>query len=191
MRLMLAAAAISLGLAPCQASAQSGYAHGRDHCYHFETPVGWQMDNRAAAADGVPMVFYPAGSTWQSAEIVMYTRPSAKYRPATDAIKAQVDDVVAMYRGAAETVIAKNAGPVKAKSGESGQLWEYFGYRNGGRELAVYFRGRETVNSFVAQVPAGIAVEKAKLNLLKLASTYREGTDCKPCIGAAACAIAR
>ncbi len=137
------------------------------------------------------MVFYPAGSTWQSAETVMYTRPSAKSRPAVDAIKAQVDDVIAMYRSAAETVIAKNAGPVKAKSGATGQLWEYSGYRNGGKELAVYFRGRETVNYFVAQLPANIEADKAKLSLIELALTYREGTDCKPCLGAAACAIAR
>lgn len=191
MRHMLFAAAIYLCLAPSLANAQLGYAHGKDHCYHFETPAGWQMDNRAAAAEGVPMVFYPAGSTWQSAETVMYTRPSAKSRPAVDAIKAQVDDVIAMYRSAAETVIAKNAGPVKAKSGATGQLWEYSGYRNGGKELAVYFRGRETVNYFVAQLPANIEADKAKLSLIELASTYREGTDCKPCLGADACPIAR
>ena len=185
--LTLVVAAISVGLVPRLANAQSGYAHGKDHCYHFETPAGWQMDNRAAAADGVPMVFYPAGSTWQSAEVVMYTRPSAQSRPAADAIKAQVDDVIAMYRGASEAVIAKNVDSVQAKSGARGQLWEYSGYRNGGRELAVYFRGRATVNYFVAQVPAGASVEKAKRTLLELASTYREGTDCKPCKGTVAC----
>ena len=190
-RHMLVAAAIYICLAPSLANAQSGYVHGKDHCYHFETPVGWQMDNRAAAAEGVPMVFYPVGSTWQSADTVMYTRPSAKSRPAVDAIKAQVDDVIAMYRSAAETVIAKNAGSVKAKSGAVGQLWEYAGYRNGGKELAVYFRGRETVNYFVAQLPANIEADKAKLSLIELASTYREGTDCKPCLGADACPIAR
>ena len=109
MRVAAAVAVVTLTLVPGFAAAQSGYAYGADHCYYFEAPEGWQMDNRAAADDGVPMVFYPNGSTWQSAEVAMYTRPSAQLQPDTDAIKAQVEDVIAMYRGASETVVAKQA----------------------------------------------------------------------------------
>lgn len=182
-----ALAVIALVAAPGLAFAQSGYAHGSDHCYYFEAPGGWQLDNRAAAADGVPMVFYPVGATWQSAEVAMYTRPSPQMRPGAEAVKAQVDDVIAMYRAASEEIAAAHAENVRTRSGAQGQLWSFSGYQNGGTELAVYFLGRETVNYFVAQIARGASVEKAKQTLLELASTYREGTDCKPCEGAASC----
>ena len=180
-------AVIALVTAPGLAFAQSGYAYGPDHCYHFEAPVGWQLDNRAAAAEGVPMVFYPLGATWQSAEVAMYTRPTPQLRLGADAVKAQVDDVVSMYRAASEAIVAVHAETVQAESGAQGQLWLFSGYRNGGTELAVYFLGRETVNYFVAQIGRGASVEEAKQTLLELASTYREGTDCRPCEGAASC----
>jgi hypothetical protein len=165
--------------------AQGGYAHGADHCYYFEPPVGWQMDNQAAATNGVPMVFFPEGTTWQSAEVVMYTRPSPQLRPGAESIKAQVADVIAMYRSASEKITAVPNEQVHAKAGAQGQLWSYSGYRNGGSELAVYFLGRNTVNYFVAQVPRGASLKQAKQNLLTLASSYREATDCKPCAEAA------
>jgi hypothetical protein len=178
--------AIALVAAPGAVIAESGYAHGSDHCYYFQTPAGWQMDNHSAAAAGVPMVFYPQGATWQSAEVAMYTRPAPPLR-GTDAIKAQVEDVIAMYRRASESVTAKQARQVKTRSGALGQLWAFSGYRNGGTELAVYFLGPKTVNYLVAQVPRGASVEKAKQTLVELASSYREGTDCKPCAEAGSC----
>ena len=180
-------AVIALVAAPGLAFSQSGYAYGPDHCYYFEAPVGWQLDNHTAAAEGVPMLFYPFGATWQSAEVAMYTRPAPRLRPGADAVKAQVDDVIAMYGAASEAIAAAHDEAVQAKSGAQGQLWSFSGYRNGGTELAVYFLGRETVNYFVAQVAHGASVEKAKQALLELASTYREGTDCKPCEGVASC----
>jgi hypothetical protein len=184
MRIATSLAVVTLAMVPGSVAAQSGYAYGADHCYYFQVPEGWQMDNRAAAGDGVPMVFYPNGSTWESAEIAMYTRPSAQLQPDTNAIKAQVEAVIAMHREASETVVAKQAERVQTKSGVSGQLWTFSGYQNGGTELVVYFLGRKTVNYFVAQVPGGASLDKAKQALLDLTSSYREGTDCKPCKGA-------
>jgi hypothetical protein len=66
---------VSLLFTSSTAVAQEGYAHGSDHCYYFEAPNGWVMDNRALASQGVPMVFYPAGKTWASANVAIYTRP--------------------------------------------------------------------------------------------------------------------
>ena len=117
----------------------------------------------------------------------MYTRPTSHLRPGAEAIKAQVEDVIAMYKAASETIVARQVGPVKAHTGARGQLWAFSGYRNGGTELSVYFLGRETVNYFVAQVPSGANIEKAKKILVELASSYREAADCKPCAEAGSC----
>lgn len=68
-----------------------------------------------------------------------------------------------------------------------GELWQFVGHANGGRELVVYFVGPHTVNYFVAQVSSGSDVEEVQRVLRNLASSYREGTDCKPCGESDAC----
>lgn len=48
--------------------------YGPGHRYHLEAPKGWTVDTQAAKADGLGAVFYPNGSSWQNAPVVMYTR---------------------------------------------------------------------------------------------------------------------
>lgn len=178
---------VSLLFISSTAFAQEGYAHGSDHCYYFEAPRGWVMDNRALASEGVPMVFYPAGTTWASANVAIYTRPSSQTRQASDPIRAQVEEVLSMYKAASQHVKAKKAGTVATKARTKGELWAFTGYSNGGTELVVYFRGRQTVNYFVAQVPEGADVQQSRRVLIELASSYRESVDCKPCADGASC----
>jgi hypothetical protein len=169
------------------AIAQDGYAYGADHCYHFSSPSGWAMNNLAGTSHGVPMVFYPIGETWESAETVMYTRPSPPLKTDKEPIQTQVKDVLSMYRRASENLTANLEAAVQSRSGAAGELWSYTGYSNGGSEFVVYFVGKRTVNYFVAQVPKNANLEKSKQKLLELASSYREGDDCKPCAKVLAC----
>ncbi|WP_026686841.1 hypothetical protein [Azovibrio restrictus] len=178
---------VSLFFTSSAALAQEGYAHGADHCYYFEAPHGWVMDNRALASQGVPMVFYPAGTTWASADVAIYTRPSSQARQAADPIRAQVKEVLSMYKAASQRIKAKKAETIATKAGAKGELWAFTGYANGGAELVVYFLGRQTVNYFVAQVPEGADVQQSRRVLVELATSYRESADCKPCAGGASC----
>ena len=74
------------------------------------------------------------------------------------------------------------------QTGERGELWAFTGYREGGTELVVYFRGRQTVNFFVAQVSKGADLQHSRHVLIDLATSYRESADCKPCADETACA---
>ena len=47
-----------------------GYVHGKNHCYAFTAPQGWTMDNTALAAEGVPMIFLPAGNLTDRKSVV-------------------------------------------------------------------------------------------------------------------------
>lgn len=169
------------------AKAQSGYVYGPDHCYHFSAPSGWQLDNQAAAVDGVPMVLYPTGSSWQSAPVVMYTQPTRRTGDDSASVQAQVNDVLDMYKKSGQAVKAGRIGTVRAKTGTTGELWSFSGYQNGGTELVVYFPGRETVNYFVAQISRTASLKDSRNALEKLATTYRESKDCQPCEQAGAC----
>ncbi len=167
--------------------AQEGYAHGSDHCYYFAPPHGWVMDNRALASQGVPMVFYPEGTSWATADVAIYTRPASQTPQAADPVRAQVEKVLSMYKAASEHVKAKKAGAVASKAGAKGELWTFTGYSNGGTELVAYFRGRQTINYFVAHVPKGADVQQSRRVLVELASSYRESADCKPCADGSSC----
>ena len=171
------------------ACALSGYAHGPDHCYYFDAPSGWTMDNRVG--NGVPMVFYPSASTWQSAPVAIYTRPvaSPSDRADTARIREQVNQVIEMYRSASENVQAKRVQAVRSKFGASGELWSFTGYSNGGAELVTYFAGRQTINFFVMQVSSAGEVGANTPALLELAASYRESTECKPCSAASSCTL--
>ncbi len=169
------------------ALAQEGYVHGASHCYHFKAPAGWQLDNVSGASLGLPMVVLPLGSTWQSAQVAIYTQPAFISRTRPNAIEAQVDEVVRMYRQSGQRILASRVERLRSRSGHDGELWQFAGYANGGSELAVYFVGPRTVNFFVAQVSSGADMEDVKRVLRRLASSYREGDDCKPCRESGAC----
>jgi len=181
----------AVAITATEALGMSGYAHGPDHCYYFETPSGWTMDNRAGARDGVPMVFYPSGTTWQSAPVAIYTRPVASARGRSDSarVNEQVQQVIQMYRSASETIQAVRLRTVRSSSGASGELWKFTGYSNGGMELVTYFPAPQTINFFVMQVPPGTNVDASLIPLLELSASYRTATDCKPCSGSNSCTL--
>jgi hypothetical protein len=182
-------ATLALLASTATAFAASGYAYGADHCYHFDAPSGWTMDNSAGERDGVPMVFYPIGTTWRSAPAAMYTRPTASAlgRPDSVRISEQVNQVIEMYRSNSESIKAKQVRAVRSTAGAAGELRQYTGYSNGGAELVVYYPAPKTLNHFVMQVPQAAAVDQHLPALLELAESYRVATQCKPCSASTAC----
>ena len=161
-----------------------GYVHGKNHCYAFTAPQGWTMDNTALAAEGVPMIFLPAGTTWKDAPMVMYTRSRAN-DAAADAqtiIKKQVDETIAMYRESQQTPTATKEADITGKSGVHGELWHYTGYASPDvEEMAAYFPSQKTLNYFVLQLGKNADRTAGKAALLELAASYYERDNCQPC----------
>jgi hypothetical protein len=147
------------------------------------------MDNKAGSQDGVPMVFYPNGTSWRTASVAIYTRPisSSSARPNATRVSEQVDKVIQMYREGAESIKAVRLQEVRSNAGAPGELWQYTGYSNGGAELAVYFPAANTVNFFVMQVPELGSLGNFLPALIELAESYREDVNCKPCSEMGAC----
>ena len=183
--------ALALLVMTGQVLASSGYVHGSDHCYYFSAPVGWEMSNRALASEGVPMAFYPKGTTWNSAPYAMYSRPIELPAGKGDPIRQVTKDVVAMYAEAGEAVEARKIESINSEFGESGELWAFTGISSGGLELVAYFPGENTINYFVAQIGSETLRNEAKEALLELAGSYREANDCKPCGESNVCGASR
>ena len=137
------------------------------------------------------MVFYPLGTSWESAPIAIYTRPvaSASGRSEAVRIKEQVEQVIQMYRSASEAINAQRLQVIHSKSGAAGELWRFTGYSNGGAELVVYYAAPQTVNFFVMQVAVAADADSKLPVLQELAASYRQSADCKPCSSTGSCTL--
>jgi hypothetical protein len=171
----------------CAQVRAAGYAHGKDHCYHFQAPVGWRMDTRELAGEGVPAIFHPAGADWRSTWNFIYTRPVPTMQGDEDPVRSQIDGMLRSYRADGETLAASRIDTLRTERGEIGQVWEFTGYGHGGRELVVYFEGPRTVNFFVAPIPRQADPQPVRAALQDIATSYRAADDCVPCESAGTC----
>jgi hypothetical protein len=44
-----------------------------DFHYSLKAPAGWILDTKSGAKDGLPVIFYPRGNTWENSPVVLYT----------------------------------------------------------------------------------------------------------------------
>ena len=173
-------------LMPFAVLAEEGYVHGNNHCYYFSAPSGWVLDNVSGKNQGVPMVFYPKGSSWANATTVIYSR-NANFAPGTktpqEQIKGQVNQVLEQFRASGDgpALHVSLVNRITSKSGANGELWKFSGDKWGNLELVAYFVGHNTVNFFVMTSRDPKDFERSKPALLELAYSYREGSDCVPC----------
>jgi hypothetical protein len=172
--------------------AQSGYVHGANHCFHFASPEGWVLDNVGARNQGVPMVLYPAGESWEKAESVMYSAVntvSARNKTSSERIKESVESVIRLYQRGPNgfAIKAEKMSEVRGQGGAIGEFWAFTGYPRGAREAVVYFAGLQTVNYFVLQAPSESEYQKNRPKLVELSSTYREEKVCVPCTRGKSC----
>lgn len=69
----------------------SGIVTGMDHAFGLTAPKGWVLDSEAGKGQDLAVVVYPKGSTWVTAETVMYGAANLK---ATG--KDTLDDMIKM-----------------------------------------------------------------------------------------------
>ena len=53
-----------------------GIIYGDNHAFTLYAPLGWVLDNKSAADQGIYAVFYPKYETWADAATVMYANTS-------------------------------------------------------------------------------------------------------------------
>ena len=51
-----------------------GIVYGPKAAFNIKAPLGWVLDNRAGAEQGLPCVLYPKGSSWADANAIMYAK---------------------------------------------------------------------------------------------------------------------
>jgi hypothetical protein len=88
---LLLAAAIGTSLAQPSAG---GIVYGPKGSFNIAAPKGWKLDPTAGAGQGLPCVLYPEGSTWDTADPVMYAKiASTNYEDYEAFAKDAIDDM--------------------------------------------------------------------------------------------------
>jgi hypothetical protein len=76
-----------------QASA-GGVVYGPKGAFNIVAPKGWKLDPTAGADQGLPCVLYPEGSTWDTAEPLMYAKiASTSYEDYEVFVKDAIEDM--------------------------------------------------------------------------------------------------
>ncbi len=177
------AACVAVSGAYAAPARDTGYVYGENHCYGFHVLAGWIQDNRLLAGEGAPMAFLPQARALREAGVLMYAGSISRDPGGrlADAVRGQVDDVVAQYAASGEKLRPAMVRRIRARDGVAGELWRFTGYSNGGQELAAYLPGSRSVNYFVAQIPARADAAAVEAALLALAGSYHERQFCPPC----------
>lgn len=141
-------------LFPCLAEAGiteggTGLLFGTDHAFNFSAPTGWVLDNQSGVQQGLHMVFYPVGQTWESSPVMAYGMSVAKdseLRTIEDQVKRTVDD---FRSNGSKDYTAEAKEDVKIPGGKTAKVFFFRGDQWGNYEAAGYIEERETINYLV------------------------------------------
>jgi hypothetical protein len=71
-----------------------GIVYGPKGAFNISAPNGWKLDPTAGADQGLPCVLYPEGSTWDTADPLMYAKiASTSYEDYEAFAKDAIDDM--------------------------------------------------------------------------------------------------
>ena len=83
-----------------------GYSvvRGKGYAFEIKAPRSWVLDNEAAKDQGISLVFYPTGTSWDTSKAVIYVR----VRTNGAAIRNIADQVNDTLRNLRETIPASS-----------------------------------------------------------------------------------
>ena len=127
----------------------TGLLFGADHAFNFTAPNGWVLDNQSGIRQGLHMVFYPTGQTWESSPVIAYGMSVAKdsaLRSIADQVRRTVEDF--RSNGSKEYIAeAKEDAPLH--DGKTAKVYFFRGDQWGNYEAAGYIEEKATINFLV------------------------------------------
>jgi hypothetical protein len=85
---------LATGLKGVAQPSAGGIVYGPKGAFNIAAPKGWKLDPTAGAGNGLPCVLYPEGTTWQTADPLMYAKiASTQYEDADLFAKEAIEDM--------------------------------------------------------------------------------------------------
>jgi hypothetical protein len=133
---------------------RSGFLYGQDYAFMVSAPPGWVFDDNAGRSQGVIVVFYREGESWQDGKAVMYANVTYKHKGHEDTLADVIrSDIGQMRRNMpnqrAQPASALRTGvggsatvytftPIKSKTQNSQTPWEEVAYIDGPKSVIIF-----------------------------------------------------
>src|SRR6266403_1070303 len=118
-----------------------GYSvvRGKDFAFEIKAPRRWVLDNEAAKDQGLNLVFYPTGTTWDTSKAVIYVRVRSN-APTIRNIQDQVNDTLRNLRNTGSpNAAAKYMKTLTTQDASQAQIYYFTGDKFGNFEAFAYF----------------------------------------------------
>ena len=174
---LIAPTRASAQLQPTAGSGRDGagaYVYGPGHRYHLNAAKGWTVDTAAGKSNGLGAVFYPDGSSWQDAPVVMYTRildhDGKTFAQVVDG------DLNAMSRNS-KTFRAIDKSPIVSLIRQTALVKDLTGEASGQLERVAYFEEKHWVVIIVLVSHSEAALKEAVPAFEQVVKSYHYVSD--------------
>jgi hypothetical protein len=160
-----------------------GYSvvRGKDYAFEIKAPRSWVLDNEAAKDQGINLVFYPTGTTWDTSKAVIYVRVRTN-GAAVRTIADQVNDTLRNLReSGSPNVGVKHLRTLTTQDASKAEIYYFTGDKFGNFETTAYIQARGSIHfitlsardedSFRQATPAFDAVVTSYEDLTKQPAT--------------------
>ncbi len=109
----------------------------------IDPPSGWVADNQSGVAQGVSIVFYPKGGSWQNSPAVLYLRTSDRINGSVQKI---IDEDIASYQDINSNVKVYDDTNLFTKDGALALVKKLKDDKSGNMEEIAYILQDETIS---------------------------------------------
>lgn len=169
-------------LLPCLAEASiteggTGMLFGSNHAFNFTAPNGWVLDNQSGVQQGLHMVFYPIGQTWENSPVMAYgmsVTKDSELRSIEDQVKRTVDD---FRSNGNKEYTAEAKEDFQIPDGKTAKVYFFRGDQWRNYEAAGYVEEMETINFLVYNAQNKTEFEKNLPAFNSILSSYRNSYE--------------
>jgi hypothetical protein len=155
------------------ADSGTGMLFGADHAFSFTAPNGWVLDNQSGVQQGLHMVFYPAGQTWEGSPVMAYGMSVAKnseLRSIEDQVKRTIED---FQSDGSNNYRAESKDDIQLPGGKIVKVYWFSGDQWGNYEAAGYIEEKDTINFIVYNSRNKVDFENNLSSFKAILMTYK------------------
>lgn len=151
----------------------TGIIYLKDRTMTVTAPKGWVLDDESGRPQGLQAVFYPAGTTWASADTVMYVNNiSRTTEPTMDALIA---DDAERQQAVSPGLQIRRLEPIRLADGSSARVNQISGDKWGNFESIAYIDTPADYVAIVLSAKNEAAHRGAQAAFAELVKSYRLG----------------
>jgi hypothetical protein len=120
--------------------------HGKEFAFEIKAPRGWVLDNAAAKEQGLNLVFYPTGTSWETSKAVIYVRVRSNDANVRN-IDGQVEDTLRNFRASGSPNISvKYVKTLTTQDASKAKIYHYSGDKFGNFEATAYIQAKGSIH---------------------------------------------